>query len=159
MCILAVSTINTHDAFRFEALENLVATRMSLLSAVRQRAKRAQIGDRPTPFIAALATLERRCLVRLSTAARDAGALQIAVNAIVRAQRLNTEEDSSVAQEFANVLWAKGEHKLAIECLREIVDRLSAKTNDEAALLDSVVLRSRLVSVTKHPTHCGRLTA
>lgn len=130
----------------FETMENLVATRMSLLSAVRQRAQRAQIGDRPTPFTAGIAALEKQCLVRVSAAARDAGALQIALNAIVRAQRLDVSEKSpSVAQEFANVLWVKGEHKLAIEFLREIVGALPANADGEAAWLEQAVLRSRLV--------------
>lgn len=73
----------------FETMENIFATRMSLLSAVRQRTQRAQIGDRPTPFTSALAALEKQCLIRVSAAARDAGALQIALNAVVRAQRLD----------------------------------------------------------------------
>lgn len=127
-------------------MEHIVATRMSLLAAVRQRAQRAQIGDRPTSFTSSVAALEKQCLVSVSAAARDAGALQIALNAVVRAQRLDgSEKSSSVAQEFANVLWAKGEHKLAIEFLREIVGALPTTTDGDIALLQQVVLRSRLV--------------
>ena len=133
---------------RFETMENIIATRMSLLSGVRQRAQRAQIGDKPTPFTASLASLERQCLVRVSAAARDAGALQTALNAVVRAQHLEgsgSEKSSAVGQEFAHVLWAKGEHKLAIEFMREIVSALPVDVHSEVVQLEQAVLRSRLV--------------
>ncbi|VDB84870.1 unnamed protein product [Peniophora sp. CBMAI 1063] len=141
------SFLDIGPGFDFETTEHLFATRMSLLSAVRQRAQRAQIGDRPTPFTATLAAFEKQCLVRVSSAARDAGALQVALNSVVRAQRLDASEKSpTIAQEFANVLWAKGEHKLAIEFLRKIVKELPTETDGDTVLLEQYVLRSRLGS-------------
>jgi serine-protein kinase ATM len=75
-----------------------------------------------TTFVHGLIELEKFCLLRLSEAARGDGQIQIALNAIVRAQRLEKEMSFNVSQEFANVLWFQKEEKLAIEFLNSLLD-------------------------------------
>ena len=65
-----------------------MATRISLLHSARQREERQQIGNMTTPFANSLKELEKRCLIRLSQAARGANQVQIALNSIMRAHKL-----------------------------------------------------------------------
>ena len=68
-----------------------------------------------------LVEVEKRCLIRLSEAARHDGQIQIALNAIVRAQRLERTPSFNVSQEFANVLWLQKEEKHATEYLQALL--------------------------------------
>jgi hypothetical protein len=74
-------------------------------------------------FSQALLELEKNCFVQLASAAKNAGQIQMALNAIIRAQHLESSASFAVSQEFAKVLWAQGERKLATEYLKEVVTR------------------------------------
>jgi serine-protein kinase ATM len=100
-----------------------MATRISLIRSVRQKEERNQIGDLITPFTQRLVDVEKYCLVQLSEAARDAHQIQIALNSIVRAQRLEKTASFEVSQEFASVLWLQKEEKLAVQFMKELVGR------------------------------------
>jgi ataxia telangiectasia mutated family protein len=104
-------------------LENIMATRISLIRSVRQKEERQQIGILLTPFAQSLIEVEKKCLVRLSEAARDAHQIQIALNSVVRAQRLESSPSFEVSQEFASVLWIQKEEKLAVQFLKELIAR------------------------------------
>lgn len=115
-------------------LESIIATRVSLLRSARQREQREQIGILQSDLTRNLINLERRCLVQLSEAAREAKQPQIALNSIVRALRLEPEPSPEVSQEFANVLWLQNEQKYAVEFLRRelenrTINRLSRISN------------------------------
>jgi len=105
----------------FPALENIVATRISLLRSARQMEQRQQIGNAVTPFISGLMDIEKQCLARISEAARESHNLQIALNSVIRAQKLERSPTASVSQEFANVLWDQGEHKVAVQFLKDLI--------------------------------------
>ncbi|KAG0709334.1 hypothetical protein DFH29DRAFT_870306 [Suillus ampliporus] len=108
--------------FQFTDLEQILATRISLVRSVRQKEERKQIGSMTTPFIRGILDLEKRCLVRLSIAARKSNQLQVALNSIVKAQRLERNASFEVAREFANVLWLQKEQKLAVQYLKDLVN-------------------------------------
>ncbi|KAG1746583.1 uncharacterized protein EDB91DRAFT_1345361 [Suillus paluster] len=108
--------------FQFTDLEQILATRISLVRSVRQKEERKQIGSFATPFIRGILDLEKRCLVRLSIAARKSNQLQVALNSIVKAQRLENNASFEVAREFANVLWLQKEQKLAVQYLKDLVN-------------------------------------
>jgi len=108
---------------RFTDLEQILATRISLVRSVRQKEERKQIGSLATPFVRGLLDLEKSCLVRLSIAARKSNQLQVALNSIVKAQRLESNASFEVAREFANVLWLQKEQKLAVQYLKDLVNR------------------------------------
>jgi ataxia telangiectasia mutated family protein len=108
--------------FEFTDLEQILATRISLVRSVRQKEERKQIGSLATPFVRGILDIEKRCLVRLSIAARKSNQLQVALNSIVKAQRLEKNASFEVAREFANVLWLQKEQKLAVQYLKDLVD-------------------------------------
>ncbi|KAG1876416.1 hypothetical protein DFJ58DRAFT_754177 [Suillus subalutaceus] len=108
--------------FEFTDLEQILATRISLVRSVRQKEERKQIGSLTTPFVRGILDIEKRCLVRLSIAARKSNQLQVALNSIVKAQRLERNASFEVAREFANVLWLQKEQKLAVQYLKDLVD-------------------------------------
>jgi ataxia telangiectasia mutated family protein len=98
-----------------------MATRISLIRAARQTEERDQIGNLVSPFAQSMRDIEKRCLLRLSEAARAAGQVQIALNAVVRSQRLEASATFDVSQEFASVLWLQREQKLAVQYLKELL--------------------------------------
>ncbi|KAM6497154.1 hypothetical protein JOM56_007627, partial [Amanita muscaria] len=109
------------EGFEFHDLESILMTRISLIRSAREKEERLQIGNMTTPFIRGLIELEKSCLVRLSEAARSDGQTQIALNAVVRAQRLEDRPSFNVSQEFANVLWLQKEDRLAPEFLKSLL--------------------------------------
>ncbi len=98
-----------------------MATRISLLRSARQKEQRQQIGTTLTPFISGLMDIEKRCLTRISEAARQSHNLQIALNSVIRAQKLERSPTASVSQEFAKVLWDQKEHKVAVQFLKDLI--------------------------------------
>lgn len=98
-----------------------MATRISLVRSVREKEEREQIGNLVSPFVQNLVEVEKSCLLSLSEAAREAHNLQVALNSVVRAQKLEKQASSTVSQEFASVLWMHKEEKLAVQFLKELV--------------------------------------
>ncbi|PFH50273.1 hypothetical protein AMATHDRAFT_41011 [Amanita thiersii Skay4041] len=131
--------VTVADGFDFSDFESIMATRLSLIRSTRQKEERQQIGNMTTPFTRTLIDIEKKCLVRLSEAAREADQIQVALNAVVRAQRLEHSATFDVSQEFANVLWVQKEEKLAVEFLRTLLegpdDKESKDAGRRAALL------------------------
>lgn len=79
------------------------------------------IGSMTTPFIDTLLEIEKRSLLRLAVAAREANQIQIALNSVIRAQKLDCDQSFSVGEEFADVLWLQKEEKLAIQYLQSML--------------------------------------
>ncbi|KDR80743.1 hypothetical protein GALMADRAFT_241175 [Galerina marginata CBS 339.88] len=109
--------------FEFADLESIMATRISLLRSVRQREERQQIGSLVSPFVQHLKDIEKTCLLRLSEAARASRRVQIALNSVVKAQRLDVVPSPKVSEEFANVLWLQREEKLAVQFLQDLANQ------------------------------------
>lgn len=107
-----------------------MATRISLIRSIRQREERQQIGTMVRPFVKGLIDIEKRCLIRLSQAARTSGQLQIALNSVMKAQQLGAEHTSDISEEFANVLWVQKEEKLAVQFLRNLLANSDHSNND-----------------------------
>ncbi|KAG6890108.1 hypothetical protein C0995_012059 [Termitomyces sp. Mi166 len=118
--------LKIEDDFDFPILENILATRISLVRSVRLKEERQRIGALVTPFNQSLVDVETRCLVRLSQAARATNESQVALNSIIRAIGLQKPPSFDVFEEFANVLWCQKEEKIAVEYL----DRLFARGQD-----------------------------
>ncbi|KAI0046219.1 hypothetical protein FA95DRAFT_1520516 [Auriscalpium vulgare] len=135
---------NIDSGFDFRTLEDIMATRLSLIRSVSQKEQTQQIGLMHTPLMNKLVELERNCLVRISEAARESGNLQVALNSAVRAQRLEKTPTTSVSQEFASVLWNHGEQKIAVQFLKEVVSRHSSPGD----ITEKAVLLARLGSWT-----------
>lgn len=133
--------------FDFPDLETVMATRISMIHSVRQREEHRQIGSMATPLANGMKELEKRCLVRLSQAARDANQVQIALNSIMRAHKLYPQFSAEVSEEFANVLWEQGEQATAIQYLRKVVEPLDLSHDCNAQMTTyRALLRARLGS-------------
>jgi serine-protein kinase ATM len=65
--------------------------------------------------------IEKQCLTRISEAARQSHNLQIALNSVIRAQKLERSPTASVSQEFSSVLWDQREHKVAVQFLKDLI--------------------------------------
>lgn len=109
-----------------------------------------------TPFNNSLLELEKRCLVRLSVAARKSNKLQVALNSIVKARRLEGISTHEVSQEFAHVLWLQNEQKLAVQFLKDLLFPQNQTVSSEPELvIERALSMARLVSVPSRP--CQRL--
>ena len=140
--------IYSDHQFRFSDLENIIATRISLLHSALQREQRDQIGDMQSDLTRVLLQVERRCLLQLSEASREANQAQVALNSILRALRLDEAPAFEIQQEFANVLWLQHERKYAVDCLREEVQRQrrgTSREDDDRKVQDALAL-AKLVS-------------
>ncbi|KAF8906302.1 hypothetical protein CPB84DRAFT_1844550 [Gymnopilus junonius] len=115
--------VKIDSRLEFADLEAVMATRISLVRSVRQREERQQIGAFVTPFVQGLKDIEKACLIRLSEAARESQQVQIALNSVVQ-----------VLEEFANVLWLQKEEKLAVQFLRDLIDKTNQSDNTRRAL-------------------------
>jgi len=101
-----------------------------------------------TPFNISLLELEKRCLVRLSVAARKSNKLQVALNSIVKARRLEGISTHEVSQEFAHVLWLQNEQKLAVQFMKDLLSRQNQTGSCEPQLaIERALSMARLVSV------------
>jgi len=130
----------------FSHLENIVATRISLLRSVRRNEERQQIGTSTTPFAQGLMDIEKGCLLRLSEAARNVNQIQIALNSVIRAQRLEKSPSFAVLQEFSNVLWRQKEKQVAVQFLERLVSQdFKPPHNDTIDPTQRAVLLARLV--------------
>ncbi|KAG9224022.1 hypothetical protein CCMSSC00406_0004362 [Pleurotus cornucopiae] len=119
----------------FSDLENIMSTRVSLIRSVRYKEERSQIGTMRTPFLSSLLDFERACLLRLSEAARQSHQGQIALNAITRAQRLETTTRFPVLKEFAQVIWLQKEENAAVRLLRELWENKESSDPLQEAML------------------------
>ncbi|KAF9454347.1 hypothetical protein P691DRAFT_788809 [Macrolepiota fuliginosa MF-IS2] len=138
---------NIDPQFDFSDLENIMTTRVSLLRSARQKEERQQIGNMVTPLVRGLKEAERRCLIRLSQAARDANRVQIALNSVMRAQKLDTQLSVETAEEYANVLWEQKEQQAAIQYLQSVIGPLdSSQDHDAQKTTHRALLRARLGS-------------
>jgi serine-protein kinase ATM len=93
--------------------------------------------------------IEKQCLTRISEAARGSHNLQVALNSVIRAQKLERSPSALVSQEFANVLWAQREHKVAVQFLKDLIrlhfpDMISESTQDH---IQKALLLARLVTL------------
>ena len=123
---------------------------------MRRKEEREQIGNMVTPFNNSLLELEKRCLVRLSVAARKSNKLQVALNSIVKARRLEGISTHEVSQEFAHVLWLQNEQKLAVQFLKDLLFPQNQTVSSEPELvIERALSMARLVSVPSRP--CQRL--
>ncbi|KAL0953735.1 hypothetical protein HGRIS_004926 [Hohenbuehelia grisea] len=123
-------------AFEFSDLETILSTRISIVRSLRHKEERVQMGNLVSPLTRGLIDLEKRALLRLSDAARNARQKQIALNAIIRAQKLEKTSSFEVSQEFASVLWLQEEAKYAVQSLKGLLDQVKGKTGAES--IDSV---------------------
>ncbi|KZT65045.1 hypothetical protein DAEQUDRAFT_677538 [Daedalea quercina L-15889] len=120
-------TFSTIDGIEsFDDAESVMATRISLIHARRQKEERDQIGDLLSPLGKSLIELERNCLLRLSQAARKANKPQAALNAVTRAQALGQHATPQVAEEFANVLWHMKEPRMSASLLKDTLSRINS---------------------------------
>jgi hypothetical protein len=108
-----------------------------------------------------LASLEQLTLLRLSEAAREQDRGQTAMGAVTLAEPLSEvfagtadlekRARALVTEEFASVLWAQGEHAIAIQALEEHI-QLDAPNGIEAEVQRAMVLAklvSRLASMVR----------
>lgn len=145
MCLNFVfSFLRTDYYYRFRDIHEIMGTRISLIQSLRDKERRRQIGSMMTSSGKTLMEVERRCLLRLSQAARESGKKQIALNAVFQAERLSTEENFKVLEEFASVLWQQNEQKQAVQILSDL--RESARNSPSVLPLQRAEVDARLVS-------------
>lgn len=122
-----------------------MATRISLVRSIRQKEERRQIAPSASPLTLALLNIEKRCLLRISGAARDAHQAQIALNSVIRAKTLETTPSLDVSEEFASVLWLHDEGKRAVQLLTSLRDQASAQSSSDVAQM--ATMNARLVRI------------
>ncbi|KAJ6591557.1 hypothetical protein DFH09DRAFT_1137348 [Mycena vulgaris] len=148
--------INLGKGFEFSDFENVMATRISLIRSVRRKEERQpQIGTLVSPFFQCLLDVEKQCLVKLSQAARDSQQIQIALNSVIRAQRLERSPSFEVSEEFASVLWLHSEEKLAVQFLKDL-DLTHLPHSEKAVILARLgtwMAEARLENPTDISTH------
>ncbi|GAA6010816.1 hypothetical protein JCM10207_005857 [Rhodosporidiobolus poonsookiae] len=113
----------------FQQAERVLSSRISVLRGIRTREHVEQVGE---AFASELyndaTTAERACLVELSRVARRSNQLQAAFNAVTLAHTLVEDgKGFDVDEELANVLWAQGEHTIAIKLLGEVLKQSPKK--------------------------------
>ncbi|KAG9313005.1 hypothetical protein JVU11DRAFT_6444 [Chiua virens] len=139
--------VDIDPEFEFSSLERILATRTSLIRSVRRKEERERIGNMITPFNNSLLELEKRCLVRLSVAARTSNKLQVALNSIVKARRLEGTSTHEVSQEFAHVLWLQNEQKLAVQFLKDLLQQPNqASSREPESLIERALSMAHLGS-------------
>jgi ataxia telangiectasia mutated family protein len=141
---------------RFEDAEKILSTRIALLRSIRQRESAEQFLDEPSQLYLDATAIEEACLLGLSQRARAEEHLEVAFNCVTLAQGLDLPREDGLAsrpqvtEEYANILWAKGEHAVAIEALRGLLegvkDDAKLRASGRARLLASLVRNSRRLS-------------
>ena len=111
------------DLPRFTNTECMIATRISLLQAAREKDQKIQVGTALSDEAKRLLHFEKRCLLNLSEAARRDRQLQIALNSVIQLSKLDENSTFEVQKELADVLWVQNEQKSAIACLQKEIDR------------------------------------
>ena len=127
----------------------MIATRISLLQAARQKDQKAQIGTSLSEEARRLLLFEQLCLLHLSEAARRARQPQIALNSVVQLLKLDAESTFGAQQELANVLWLQKEQKSAVACLQKEIGRRKTgviKNGDPSGKLQLAYALAQLVS-------------
>ncbi|CAE6507071.1 unnamed protein product [Rhizoctonia solani] len=109
--------------FEFDDYESLVATRLSLLRANIHKNRAMQIGNIDSEDTKKLLEYEQDLLIKLSQAARDSQKNQIALNSIIRAGNDAQNNGFGFVQEYASVMWANQEQKMAVGFLRQFLGR------------------------------------
>lgn len=140
---------------RFAEAEAIFATRINLIRSVRRAEQRVQFTDVPSELCRKAAETEFLCQFHLSRRARIAGDLQTSLNSIYAAEALEglvsqtvaTSSKLDLAEELCNILWAKEEHKLAIQTLHAQINHL--KTSHGQASPRLAHLLARLVRMTE----------
>lgn len=133
----------------FTNAEKLSATRVSLIRSARAREKQNLLGDLVSTQSEGLAKLEISSQLDLCELARKDGKLQAAVNAITAVRQLESglATPSNAAQdEFSEVLWAQGEHALAIQHVRTMTEARDVQSSQAKSRL--AVLLGRVATWT-----------
>ncbi|KLT40283.1 hypothetical protein CC85DRAFT_157894 [Cutaneotrichosporon oleaginosum] len=126
--------VRLDPSFEFKTAERLSATRLSLIRSARMRESKNLFGDLVSLQAEGLMKMESQCQLRMSQIARKEGNLQAAVNAITAVSRLEESVGalSEAAQdEFSQVLWAQGEHALAIKHVGSILNPLKLMADEK----------------------------
>jgi serine-protein kinase ATM len=121
-----------------------MATRIALL---RSAAQQEQKGVTGSALAQNLAQEEERCLLRISSAARDSHNLQVALNAVTRAQNLDIPMSAAASIEFAHVLWTLDEQKAAIQSLGNVVLVKSEEASEDRLKQASLLAQLVCISV------------
>ncbi|KAA1069952.1 Serine/threonine-protein kinase tel1 [Puccinia graminis f. sp. tritici] len=116
------SLVSLPSSFSYDVLERISAVRRSLLQVVTEQKQGEAVQDKIKRTAAREAELKLR--IKTSQAARQSGNVQAAVNIIIPFSNLTDEEMGGtilhVKEEFAQVLWAKGEKALALNIMKEV---------------------------------------
>ena len=106
-------------------------------------------------FAQSLVDLEAKCLVQLSKASRENDNHQIALNSVIRAQKLLARAEFDVSHEYARVLWLAEEPRPAVQHLRGLMEAVGSgiykkETSDPTIKASLYALLVCLVSHTGH---------
>ncbi|KAG8899666.1 Serine/threonine-protein kinase tel1, partial [Tulasnella sp. 403] len=126
--------------FDFPDLETILSTRISYIRSKRFQEQADQIGDLVTGEAVTLARAEFTCLVRLCEAARANERPQIALNALQKARCLPQDavDVFILDREFAVVLWMQGEHRVAVDQLRSLLQMIPGNDSRRPSLLSQL---------------------
>ncbi|BEI92084.1 uncharacterized protein CcaverHIS019_0409040 [Cutaneotrichosporon cavernicola] len=126
--------VQLDPSFEFKSAERLSATRLSLIRSARARESKNLFGDLVSLQAEGLMKMESQCQLHMSKLARKEGNLQAAVNAITAVRTLEQSVGSlseTAQDEFSQVLWAQGEHSLAINHVGSILTPLKLMVDEK----------------------------
>jgi hypothetical protein len=123
-----------------------MSTRMALLRSARSRVQREQIGTLISPTAQRYLDAERKSLLQVAAGARESGHLQVALNAVIRAQSLETHVRTTVVEESSAVFWSLREQTVAIQSLKQLALPPGATQTQMDGITSHALVLARLVS-------------
>lgn len=106
-----------------------------MIRSAAERESKNQFGDLQSDELKGLTRLEVSCHLRLSELARKEGSLQASVNAVTSIRQLENSIRGAVSfsdqaqDEFSQMLWAQGEHSLAIQHIASLSAALTGQSS------------------------------
>lgn len=136
---------------RYAILERVSAVRRKLLEAEMNMQARNTMSDQMSPIFCQAQQVEQELRIKTSQAARISGNIQSALN-IIASFKISKDENMKevtlhAKEEFAEVLWVKGEQSLALGTLKEVQKHLAPSSQ---ASIQMARLVSPIVDL-----HCG----
>lgn len=118
-----------HSRMEFDVFESWMTIKCSLFQAERKRALPQALGEINLDESDESIASECSALLSLSQRAREEDKTQIAINAVMQAQNLSSQQSNSdqkykIEEEFAKVLWMQGNHSIASDALNTLLQKM-----------------------------------
>lgn len=115
----------------YEVLELISSVRRSLLHAEMDKQVQNMLGDEPNDTFRLAQQIEQSIRIKTCQEARLSGRIQHALNMIVPTKIMENEDMAQIGleakEEFAEVLWMKGKHSMALKMLEDVQSQQTSR--------------------------------